>query len=684
MSRLFQATFAVQPGEGRRIGWLLLHSLFLGVFSAFYFSAASGLFLERFGPRDLPGAYIVSGLVGYATIGLFSLLQRRISRFALFLAQLGFLVAVTGALWGVSCLTDNPWGPFALFVWIVPALTLLNLEFWGLASRLFDLRQGKRLFGLVSAGESVSAILGYILVPLLLEYLFDDPIHLLALAVTGLLGCILVVLLMGRRFPGELTCRPEDTDGRTPAVRPDVWRSRYFFLIAGLIVLAVLANYLIDFNFLSQVRSHFHGAGSVARFVAVFFGLLKVIELPVRGLLAGRLLSSFGLRAGLGLLPITLLLCTAGAAAAGALLGEHNGFFFLFVALGKLLWLALRRSIFDPSVRVLYQPLGEGERLAVQTRVEGLIQQLGTGLAGALLLVFTRGSWGALEVCFLLLPLLAGFLLLAGILHREYRERLLRNLSGQSGHFSTGTAGLAAAPGSEDEIKRRIEDLMETAAWSFAALLDLQGEPAAREVRQSLRSDLLGCRDSLYRLAALLYDPRALRLIRRNLERGGREAEVYALEMLDLLISPDLKPVVLPLMEKIPPAQALSRLEGFAPQPRLGRIERLCAIVHRENDALSKETRVSALQALGELSDCVRDEMVACLHHPEPLLQEAAARVVFRLDPAAWARCSRKLPLAIGEKLDRLVKAGTGDPILPRPGETVPEWRTGEMAAPAG
>ncbi|MFP5286593.1 MAG: hypothetical protein ACLGI9_12700, partial [Thermoanaerobaculia bacterium] len=419
-------------------------------------------------------------------------------------------------------------------------------------------------------------------------------------------------------------------------------------------------------------------------FVAVFFGLLKVIELPVRGILAGRILAGFGLRPGLVLLPLTLLLCTAGAAAAGALLGEHNGVFFLFIALGKLLWLALRRSIFDPSVRVLYQPLGEGERLAAQTRVEGLVQQLGTGLAGALLLALTRGSWGAVQVCFLLLPLLAGLLLLAGVLHREYRERLLQNLSGLRGSLTAEAPAAAAASESENVIKRRIEDLIESAAWSFAALLDLEGEPAAREVRQSIRLDLQDCRGSLYHLVSLLYDPRALRLVRENLERGDREAEVYALEILDLLISPDLKPVVLPLMEKISPAQALSRLEGFAPQLRLGRIERLCAIVHREHGALSKETRVRALRALGELSDRVLDDMVACLYHPDPLLHQAAARVVLRLDPAALAQHSRKLPAAIREKLDRAVETGAGVPVLPRSQETAPEWQTGELTASAG
>jgi hypothetical protein len=40
-----------------------------------------------------------------------------------------------------------------MLAWFNVLYLLNNLEFWGIASLLFDVRQSKRLFGLISAGD---------------------------------------------------------------------------------------------------------------------------------------------------------------------------------------------------------------------------------------------------------------------------------------------------------------------------------------------------------------------------------------------------------------------------------------------------------------------------------------------------------------------------------------------------
>ena len=53
------------------------------------------------------------------------------------------------------------WVAMILPVWYEVEWVLLNLEFWGLAGNLMHVRQGKRLFGLIGAGELIAgAIVG--------------------------------------------------------------------------------------------------------------------------------------------------------------------------------------------------------------------------------------------------------------------------------------------------------------------------------------------------------------------------------------------------------------------------------------------------------------------------------------------------------------------------------------------
>ena len=143
LSRVFDA-LSIRPDERTTLGWLFLHSLFQGIFSALFFSTANAQFLSRFGPSALPWAYVVAGVAGYGTVSLYSALQKRTAPVTALVVNLGFLAALSGGLWLAAVSTDGRWVAFALFISIAPTLSLLGLGFWGIAGLLFDLRQGAR------------------------------------------------------------------------------------------------------------------------------------------------------------------------------------------------------------------------------------------------------------------------------------------------------------------------------------------------------------------------------------------------------------------------------------------------------------------------------------------------------------------------------------------------------------
>jgi hypothetical protein len=52
---------------------------------------------------------------------------------------------------------------YLMLAWFNVLYLLNNLEFWGITSLLFDVRQSKRLFGLISAGDIPAKFIGYTL-----------------------------------------------------------------------------------------------------------------------------------------------------------------------------------------------------------------------------------------------------------------------------------------------------------------------------------------------------------------------------------------------------------------------------------------------------------------------------------------------------------------------------------------
>jgi hypothetical protein len=817
MGALLRGLFDIRAGELQRVAWLTLHSLCLGLFVAIFFAAANGLFLASYTVKNLPMAWISASLVGYAVVLLHTAAARRLSGATLAIVNVGLLLAVMIAFCVAARAGAGRGLAFAMFVWIVPSGTLLSLQHSRLLASLFDLRQGKRLFSMLGAGEVVSSILGYLLVPLLFG-LFADPMILIPVAAGGLIGCLLVTRAMARRYPANLAGRPAAAGGGRDAAerggtgtgpaRPGAGAGkaaaaaagatrperRYVAGIALLAACLVLAGTFVDFLFLGQIQLRFPGPEQVARFIGIFFAVVRIVELLLKLFLAGRLVGQFGLGFGLGALPVALLLTVAAAAAAGLGLGVAHSLFFLFVALAKLVFLSLRRAFFDPVLKVLFQCLPRPRQLAAQARIEGSIQQLAAGVAGLLLLgILRRGAVPPPYLAAALAPLALGAAVLAGRIHRGYRTQLVANVrervqagaaagaAGQPlaeppqdgavaiamavvaggarpavlpepaaepagptreisriveglwlptsrdaaedgavaageivlgplevafaraghalpvrlsilhiyGRIATPAAmallaekvrsgepaiwrealGLLrrgevrATPAQAAGLRGRVEQIVENSAWNLAALLDLDADPRAAAVAAGVRAQLRRDRDDLCTLLSLLYDSRAIGLVRELLEGADKEAGVYALEVAEVVIGPELRPLVVPLLEDLPPARRLRSLAGLFPQQPMALAARLEAIVHRDYARMSTDARVQALQALGAVHDGGKpsEMLVASLFHTHPALREAAARVLLRIDRECYAACAERLPAETREELDRLLAWGGGD-----------------------
>jgi Cyclic nucleotide-binding domain len=425
--RLHRA-FDVRAGEGTPILFLMALSLGAGMFAALFFTAANASFLAHFEIRILPYAYIVSALVGAVVTGGFSLSSRRLRFGSLVVGSLVGVAALLFLSWLGLRFVKGSWVSFLLFVWIDPLVTVVDLGFWGLCGRLFDLQQAKRLSGLVSSGEVVSAILGFCLVPALLRV---GSLSLLVLVATFAVGgCAVIAVLLTRRFHGPMAANEERERGAATGASGVAGGGRYVPLICAVVVLTVVTLYFVDFSLLTQVRRRFASAEAVGRFLALYWGAARGIELFAKTVLSGRLLGHFGLLFGLLSLPAAVVMLGLLASLAGLVGGTATSLFFVLVAVTRLVEFVCRRSFFDPSLKVLFQPLGERLRFAVQILVDGPVRQLGLLVAGvALLLIALLPSLGIASVVAVTTVLALGGSATTLLAFREYRKKLLEALA---------------------------------------------------------------------------------------------------------------------------------------------------------------------------------------------------------------------------------------------------------------
>lgn len=430
VTKFFIKSFGLKQNEGVKFTLLFFHSFFLGLFIAFYFVPANAVFIQYHGSERLPLAYIISGVAGYLISSIYSFLQKKLGNKLIFMGSVIFMLLITFVA-RISLLFGNPHiSSFLVFIWAWPFISLVGMVSGGLALEFLNLIQVKRLFGLVNMGSVIASILGYLTIPLLLKVL-GHSYDLLFFGNAGLLAAVFILLTLYKKVVSvnqKETTNKQSSKNKTKYF--DLIKNKYFLLIFSSATISMMVIYIVDFGFLSSVnvqKDLFPTPDSVSNYLAFVFGGLKIAEMVI-SYFSSRLLSKYGVKLGLTILPISITIIVAMASVVGLTLGVATIAFLILMTLNKSMERVLRRGLDDPAFNVLYQPLPTGQKMSIQTRV-GMIMQTSIAFAGIALflinLVLKTDSGYKLEYFpIILLPFLVLWITVARRLYLAYKGQL--------------------------------------------------------------------------------------------------------------------------------------------------------------------------------------------------------------------------------------------------------------------
>ncbi|AMJ67209.1 cyclic nucleotide-binding domain-containing protein [Hymenobacter sp. PAMC 26628] len=455
----------VRTGEGRTVWLFFLHNCLLGVGAVLVYVAANVLLLENNPERNLPLAYGAAALAMLAAGQLYGRFEHHWPLPKLAVRVLLAAVVLAGVLGVLVATGHSVASAVAVMAGYRVIYLLTSLEFWGVAAVVFDVRQSKRLFGVISAGDMPAKMLGAVLA-LAIRGNADLP-WLLGMA----FGAYLAALLALRATLGAhaVAAAPAPRRAREQAVAPGLRRwlgeSRLVTtLCLSLLGLAAVTTG-IEYLFFVNVKHRFHDEAAIMRYVGTVLGCTYLLALVFKLLLSQRTLDRLGVRRVLLALPVALLSGLAlyvslDLANAGTALRYFCG---LYLGLE-----VLRRAVFDPVFLLLFQPLSPPERLQAHTLAKGLYEPLGLALGGGLLFALPAlpGSHPGAPFAWMGL-LLLGVLLLLGRTYRQYVAELQHALRprfapGEDEAPAAGRPGSALAPpvtASPDEIRRLVTEL---------------------------------------------------------------------------------------------------------------------------------------------------------------------------------------------------------------------------------
>ena len=450
------------------------------------------LFLDQYGAKSLPWIYIASAALGSVLVFFYSWLQKIFPLRLVIVAIAPFMFVPLILLpFGLQVSSFQVISIFLLRLWVDAFYIINDLNTSIAANQLFNIREIKRTYPLISSGILVADVLSGFSLPLLLLFVGLHNVIVPFAATFIVLGTLILWYLTHnyrQAFPNTpqrlISTTPRSTKSRlTGSVK------RYALLLFAFFALLQVMGILIDFQYLTQLKLNYNDK-QIASFLGIFGGITGLCELTMQWFISSRLLERSGVFVAVATLPASVIVLIPIVIPILGLFATIQGQnFFWGLVIIKFLDELLRYTFVASSGPLLFQPIPAKIRSRVQIFSGGIAEAFGAGTAGVVILVTLWLCTQFLpitghDLILLLLTAIAGVICLGVIwlLQKGYVELLVS--SAEQGQINASNIDLPLFK--QVVIKTLAEKGTETDKRSCIELLsqfDLQG---AAEVLASI------------------------------------------------------------------------------------------------------------------------------------------------------------------------------------------------------
>jgi hypothetical protein len=382
------ASLNLRPEESDRT-WLML---------AFYTLTSIGLrwaedstvamFIDQYGSRWLPWIYIASAMLGMLLVFVYSRLQKLFSlRWVIALLAPCMLLPLVLLSLSLEYSSLAVVSIFLLRLWVDGFYILNDLNTSIAANQLFNIREIKRAYPIVSSGILVADILSGFSLPLLLNFVGLKNIILISVISILLGASILLYLSQKYRSSFPESSRKTKTTAAISTHHLSTPIKRYSRLLFGFFALLQIIWVLVDFQYLTQLEQNFSNT-EIASFLGIFGGITGLCELFMQLFISSRFLEKFGVFFAIASLPVAVVVFLPITVILTDILPITHGYhFFWGLVFVKFLDELLRYTLVIGSSPLLFQPIPERIRNYVQTLSGGIAESFGAGFAGFIIVV---------------------------------------------------------------------------------------------------------------------------------------------------------------------------------------------------------------------------------------------------------------------------------------------------------
>ncbi|MCK5542765.1 MAG: cyclic nucleotide-binding domain-containing protein [Desulfobacterales bacterium] len=384
---------------------------------------AETAFLKRYGVEYLPIVNMANAVATFFITGLLTAFMGKIPGARL----LSYLFIFCGlSITGIRLLI--PTGIDILY----PILFMLKsqfellqaLLFWNLCNDLFNTRQSKRLFPLLTAGGVIGLILGSFGTPYFAKLFQLDNLLYLYFCTT-LLGAV-IVESMGRKFPTLIFPKTKEGIEKKKASMIQEFKEvlpliKSSVLMKIVLVLTFMPNVVIpimNYQFNYAINDQFASETSMIQFFGYFRGSLYIVSLFIL-LFVGRIYGKWGLPVALMFHPFNYMI------AFFAFLFRFDMFSAMYARMSTNI---IRTTINVPAGSILIGLFPESYRGMIRPFLRGTVVRIGLFVGSGLILI-SEGLFHPRYLTLVALPFVLCWIAAPIILKSKYAKILMDLIS---------------------------------------------------------------------------------------------------------------------------------------------------------------------------------------------------------------------------------------------------------------
>ena len=313
-ARLLHAAAAIEPYELKAVILSMLYFFFLfGSYSVV--KPVRDAMGTVYGMDRIQQLFTATFLASFLFAPLYAGLASRI-KLSTFLPWVYGFVAVTllafAALFTGGYYQDR-WIAAAFYVWVSTFNMLIISVFWTFMADIFSSTQAKRLFGFVAAGGTVGGIVGPALATILAKRIGNNELMLISAG--GFLATAALVKLLAREKQrlraagaGQTTSLDHRLSGNPLDGFRLLLRSRYLLLLALFLLLMTWISTIVYIQLGELITKAFSSREARTQAYAMIDLSVNSIAVLIQLFGTGRIIARFGVKFGLLLNPVIMVL----------------------------------------------------------------------------------------------------------------------------------------------------------------------------------------------------------------------------------------------------------------------------------------------------------------------------------------------------------------------------------------